>query len=153
MLDEALVGYEFAPCFADVERGQLRFFAAATGETNPIYFDERAARAAGHPTMPAPPTFLYSLELVAPDSRDSLGLLGIDIGRVLHGEQQFTYFRQIYAGDRIKLSTRISDIYQKKEGALQFVVQDTIAENQHGATVGTSRTILVVRNGAAVPRE
>jgi acyl dehydratase len=147
MLDKALIGYEFAPRFADVERGQLRFFAKATGETNQIYFDEEAARAAGHPRLPAPPTFLYSLELLAPDPKGTLGLLGIDIGKVLHGEQQFTYLRQIYAGDRIKLSTRISDIYDKKGGALEFVVQDTIAENQHGVAVGAARAVLVVRNG------
>ena len=146
MLDKSLVGYEFAPRFAEVERGQLRFFAKATGETNQIYFNEQAARAAGHPTLPAPPTFLYSLELLAPDPKGTLGLLGIDIGRVLHGEQQFTYFHQIYAGDRIKLSTRISDIYDRKGGALEFVVQDTTAENQHGVTVGAARTVLVVRN-------
>jgi hypothetical protein len=72
--------------------------------------------------------------------------LGIDIGRVLHGEQQFTYLQQIYAGDRIKLSTRISDIYDKKGGALEFVVQDTTAENQQGVAVGAARTIMVVRN-------
>jgi acyl dehydratase len=73
--------------------------------------------------------------------------LGIDIGNVLHGEQRFSYFGQIYAGDRIRLSTQISDIYEKKGGALQFVVQDTIAENQNGETVGTSRIVSIVRNG------
>jgi acyl dehydratase len=147
VLDRALIGHEFAPRFADVERGQLQFFAKATGETNLIYFDEKVARAAGHPTLPAPPTFLFSLELLAPDPQGTLGLLGIDIGKVLHGEQRFSYFGQIYAGDRIKLSTQISDIYEKKGGALQFVVQDTIAENQNGETVGTSRIVSVVRNG------
>ena len=150
MLDKALIGYEFAPRFADVERGQLRFFAKATGETNQIYFDEEAAHAAGHPRLPAPPTFLYSLELLAPDPNGTLGLLDIDMGKVLHGEQQFTYLRQIYAGDRIKLSTRISDIYDRKGGVLEFVVQDTTAENQHGEAVGTARTVLVVRNGGGV---
>jgi acyl dehydratase len=146
MLDRAFIGYQFAPRFADVEKGQLQFFAKATGETNPIYFDEGAARAAGHPNLPAPPTFLYSLELLAPDPKGTFALLGIDIGKVLHGEQQFTYVRQIYAGDRIKLSTRISDIYDKKKGTLDFVVQDTVAENQHRLTVGTSRTVTIVRS-------
>jgi acyl dehydratase len=144
MLDRGFIGYEFAPRFADVEKGQLQFFAKATGETNPIYFDEGAARAAGHRNLPAPPTFLYSLELLAPDPKGTFALLGIDIGKVLHGEQQFTYVRQIYAGDRIKLSTRISNIYDKKKGALEFVVQDTVAVNQHGLTVGTGRTVTVV---------
>jgi acyl dehydratase len=146
MLDRAFIGYEFAPRFADVEKGQLQLFAKATGETDAIYFDEGAARAAGHPNLPAPPTFLYSLDLLAPDPKGTFGLLGIDIGKVLHGEQQFAYVRQIYAGDRIKLSTRISDIYDKKKGTLDFVVQDTVAENRHRLAVGTSRTVIVVRS-------
>ena len=147
VLDKSRIGHEFAPRFADVEKGQLKFFAKATGESNPIYFDEEAARAAGHPNLPAPPTFLFSLELLAPDPRGSLGLLGVDIGKILHGEQRFTHYKQIYAGDRIKLSTRIGDIYAKKGGALEFIVQDTTAENQHGETVCVGQTVIVVRNG------
>ena len=147
MLDRTLIGHEFAPRFADVEKGQLKFFAKATGETNSIYFDEDAARAAGHPSIPAPPTFLFSLELLAPDPKGTLGLLGVDIGKVLHGEQRFTYTKPIYAGDTIKMSTRISDMYDKKGGALEFIVQDTTGENQHGETVVVARTVTVVRNG------
>ncbi len=40
-----------------MERGRLRMFAAAIGETDPIYTDVEAARAAGHPDLPVPPTF------------------------------------------------------------------------------------------------
>jgi acyl dehydratase len=147
VLDKTRIGHEFAPRFADVEKGQLKFFAEATGETNPIYFDEEAARVAGHPGLPAPPTFLFSLELLAPDPRGALGLLDVDIGKILHGEQRFTHYQQIYAGDRIELSTRISDIFAKKGGALEFIVQDTTAKNQHGDTVCVGHTVIVVRNG------
>jgi acyl dehydratase len=129
-----------------VEKGQLRFFAKATGESNPIYFDENAARAAGHHALPALPTFLFSLDLLAPGAHGMLALLGVDIGRVLHGEQSFSYQKQIYAGDTITLKTTITDIYEKKSGALEFIVQDTRAENQKGEAVGTARSITVVRN-------
>lgn len=147
MLDRSFIGHEFAPRFADVEKGQLKFFAKATGETNPIYFDEDAARAAGYKALPAPPTFQFSLELLAPDAQGPLGLLNVDIGKVLHGEQQFSFERQIYAGDTIKLVTRIVDIYDKKGGALEFIVQETVAENQNAEPVGKTRTVTVVRNG------
>jgi acyl dehydratase len=147
MLDKTFIGHEFAPRFAEVEKGQLKFFAKATGETNPIYFDEEAARAAGYEALPAPPTFQFSLELLAADAQGPLGLLNVDIGKVLHGEQQFSFERQIYAGDTIKLVTRIVDIYDKKGGALEFIVQETTAENQHAEPVGKTRTVTVVRNG------
>ena len=44
MVDQSLKGFTSAPRHIDVEKGQLKFFAHATGETNPIYFDEAAAR-------------------------------------------------------------------------------------------------------------
>lgn len=150
-IDRKHLGVMSEPRVIDVEKGQLRFFAKATGETNPIYFDEDAARAAGHPSIPAPPTFLFSLHLGAPAKRgdmfDAENGIGVDMRRILHGEQQFTYHRPIYAGDRITLTTTTADIYDKKGGALEFVVQDTRAANAAGELCAEMRVVTVVRNG------
>ena len=147
MLDTFHVGRVGEPRTVEVEKGQLRFFAKATGATDPIYFDEAAAQAAGHSGLPAPPTFQFCLGLLAPEREDILAVLGIDIGRILHGEQQFTHARQIYAGDVITLTTRVTDMYEKKNGALGFIVQETDASNQHGEQVGSARSVIVVRGG------
>jgi acyl dehydratase len=147
MLDRSFIGLESQPRTVVVEAGQLRFFARATGERNPIYFDETAALAAGHPSLPAPPTFLFCLGSLAPEGENVIAKLGVDLGRVLHGEQSFTYGKPIHAGDVTTLKTRISDIYDKRGGALDFIVQDTEAANQNGETVGVTRTVIVVRNG------
>src|SRR3546814_8481365 len=48
-----------------VEPGQLRLFAKAIGETNQIYFDQAAAESAGLRAPLAPPTFAYSLGVLA----------------------------------------------------------------------------------------
>lgn len=147
MIDRANIGVVSEPRTIEVEKGQLKFFAKATGETNPIYFDEAAARAAGHPALPAPPTFTFSLALGAPAQRGAiLGDMGVDMRSVLHGEQQFTHHRPIYAGDAITLTTRTADIYEKKGGALEFIVQDTQAVNQRGELCTEMRVVTVVRN-------
>jgi len=147
VLDRSFIGLETEPRSVAVEASQLRFFARATGENNPIYFDEAAARAAGHAALPAPPTFLFCLASLAPEAENVMARLGVDMGRVLHGEQSFTYGERICAGDTITLTTRISDIYDKRGGALDFIVQDTEATNQNGQSVGLTRTVIVVRNG------
>lgn len=146
MIDRSQIGVVSEPRFIEVEKGQLRFFAKATGETNPIYFDEQAARRAGYPSLPAPPTYAFTLYLGAPATRGGLADLGIDVRRVLHGEQSFTHHRMIYAGDLITIVTRTQDIYQRKAGALEFVVQDTTLANQHGEVCVEMRTVIVVRN-------
>tara|TARA_R110000782_G_scaffold268393_1_gene364829 strand:- start:88900 stop:89358 length:459 start_codon:yes stop_codon:yes gene_type:complete len=150
-VDRKHLGEVSEPRVIDVEKGQLRFFAKATNETNPIYFDEDAARAAGHPTIPAPPTFLFSLALGAPAKRgnvlDAENGMGVDMRRILHGEQKFEYHRPIYAGDRVTLVTTTSEIYDKKGGALEFIAQDTEATNDAGELLASMRVVTVVRNG------
>jgi acyl dehydratase len=146
MIDKKHIGRTLPAFRAVAEAGRLRFFARAIGETNPLYFDESVARDAGHPNLPLPPTFLFSLEFEQPDTswRDQIG---IELPRILHGEQQFTYHRMAYAGDTLLFESRIADIYDKKGGALEFVVRETRVTNQHGELVADLRSVIVQRNG------
>ncbi|MBN8605492.1 MAG: MaoC family dehydratase N-terminal domain-containing protein [Caulobacterales bacterium] len=147
MIDRAFIGVVSEPRHVEVEKGQLKFFAKATGETNAIYFDEEAAKRAGHRTLPAPLTFMFCLASATPAKRGAVfGDMGVDQARVLHGEQSFTHHAPIYAGDVITLVTETIDIYSKKEGALDFIVQDTKATNQEGVLCGEMRFTVVVRN-------
>ena len=145
------VGVVSEPRIVEVEKGFLKFFAKATGESNPIYFDEEAARAAGHPAIPAPPTYLFSLAIGAPAKRGEVlnaeNGIGVDMRRILHGEQKFAYHRPVHAGDRLTLTTTTSDIYSKKGGALDFIVQDTRALNDAGELCVEMTVVTVVRNG------
>jgi acyl dehydratase len=75
-----------------------------------------------------------------------IGVLGADLGRMLHGEQGFTQVRPIFVGDRIRLRQRIVDIYDKKGGALEFVVLETSATNQDDELCTIMHTVAVLRN-------
>jgi acyl dehydratase len=147
MIDRRHIGHELPPFQVDVEKGRLRFFAKATGQDDPVYTDEDAARAAGHPGLPVPPTFFFCLEMESPNPAAVRELLGIDYRRLLHGEQGFTYHRMAYAGDTLSFQQRIEDIYDKKNGALEFVVRKTSVTNQRGDPVADLRCVSVIRNG------
>jgi acyl dehydratase len=151
MLDrDKHLGVVSEPRVVHVERGFLKFFAKATGETDPVYFDEQAARAAGHSDIPVPPTYFFSMSLNPRPRRgdifDKEEGLGVDMSRVLHGEQGFTYHRTVHAGDRLTLTQTTTDIFAKKGGALEFVVQDTRFENEAGELCAEMRVMTVVRN-------
>ena len=147
MIDKKIIGLALPAFSAKAEAGQLRFFAKATGETNPVFFDESAARDAGLPALPLPPTFLFSLELERPASPGTWREeAGIQLPRVLHGEQSFTYHRMAYAGDTLHFEGRITDVYDKKNGALSFVAMETKVTNQRGEHVADIRKSLVHRN-------
>src|SRR3546814_3868787 len=73
MIDrERHIGIVSEPRVVDVEAGFLKFFAKATGETDPVYFDDAAARAAGHPSIPVPPTYFFSLHMSRPAKRGDI---------------------------------------------------------------------------------
>ena len=147
MLDKQFIGQEFASFTADVEKGRLKFFAKAIGETNPIYTDERAASEAGYRALPAPPTFSMVLDQESPEFLPVLNLLDIDIAKILHGTQEFEYAAPICAGDTIKVEVKITDIFDKKGGALEFVVMESSYTNQNGELTTRATSTLVVRNG------
>lgn len=145
MIDHKFIGYRQPSFEAEVEKGRLRLFAKAIGETDPIYSDEQAARAAGHASLPVPPTFFFCLEMERADPYDWFHELGMPLGQVLHGEQSFTYHRTAYAGETLTFSAELLDIYEKKNGALQFLVQRNFVSDATGAPVAEFDRTIVIR--------
>lgn len=146
MIDRRWIGTALPPALLTLERGRLRFFAKAIGEADPVYRDPDAARAAGHPDLPAPPTFLFAAELDADAAFWLVERLGVPLARILHGEQSFTYHRLVHAGETICVRTRITDIHAKRGGALEFVVLDSVATDAAGRPVAELRSVWVVRH-------
>ncbi|MES2490953.1 MAG: MaoC family dehydratase N-terminal domain-containing protein [Pseudomonadota bacterium] len=146
MINREFIGHTLPESVLDIERGRLKFFAKAIGETNPVYFDESAAHAAGYVDLPAPPTFLFSADLDSGGLEQMLQMLKVDMNRVLHGEQEFSYSRIICAGERITVRSKIADIYDKKNGALEFVVKQSQAFDVKDEVVAELRCVLVIRN-------
>lgn len=147
MIDKRFIGHTMPAFGAEVEKGRLRFFAKATGQTDPVYTDEAAARTAGYPSLPVPPTFLFCLEMESPNPAAIRDLLGMDYRSLLHGEQGFTHHAMAFAGDTLTFEQRIDDIYDKKGGALEFVVRKTRVSNQRAELVAELRTVTVMRHG------
>lgn len=145
MADKNLIGRSLGVTSAEVEKGRLRFFAKAIGETDPIYTDEAAAKAAGYASLPVPPTFISCLQGEGRDLVEMLNIYGFDLGRILHAEQAFVYHSTAVAGDTLTFDTRVVDVYEKKGGALQFVVNETRVTNQDGIHIADVRSTLVQR--------
>lgn len=147
MVDQSAVGRSFTPVTAHVEPGRLRYFLNTLGERNPVYRDEQAARAAGYSAVPVPPTYLFCLEMMdAERPFEFLTELGIDLARVLHGEQRFAYHAPVVVGDTLTFKSRVTSIADKKGGAMTMVVVATEVTNQHGAHVADTARTIVVKN-------
>ena len=146
MIDKNLIGYSFEPVQLAVEVGRLRFVAKALGLTDPVYIDVDAARAEGYSDLLAPPTFPFMLESDALELAGLCDFFGQNLKHLLHAEQKFTYHQPICAGDQIKFTKTIREIFDKKNGQLEFVVSDNTLTNQDDILCVESQTTYVFRN-------
>ncbi|MFB4280386.1 MULTISPECIES: MaoC family dehydratase N-terminal domain-containing protein [unclassified Nonomuraea] len=147
-IDTSVIGARSPELTVEVERGRLRMFARTIGECDPVYTEVAAARAAGHPDLPVPPTFLFCLEMERPDPLAYVRALDVDLGRMLHGEQSFAYHALAHAGDVLTFDSRITDVYSRK--SLDFLVRATDV-TRGGAPVARLTTVIVVRPAEAAP--
>ncbi|MEV6643213.1 MaoC family dehydratase N-terminal domain-containing protein [Amycolatopsis sp. NPDC051371] len=149
-IDKVHIGRETGTQTLLVSHSRLRLFAKATGQTDPVYTDLDAAKAAGHPDLPVPPTFFFAVSLETADPFTWLTDLGVDLRTVLHGEQEFGYHRVAHAGDELTATARITDVYAKRGGALEFLVTATSITDQHGLPVADAIGTTVIRRPAEV---
>jgi peroxisomal enoyl-CoA hydratase 2 len=107
-----------------IERGPVRVFADALGDTSGAYQGDGA---------PVPPTFPFVMPYWG--SLGTGGAAGLPIDRlrgpgraILHGEQAFEYQRWPKVGDVLEGTTVVSDVYEKERsngGKLEFYVTET----------------------------
>lgn len=143
MLDRSLIGRKSEAALHEVEKGELRRFAEALGDPNPIYVDEVAARAAGYASIVAPPT--YAAVLAANERfRQSL-----DLGTksLLHVDQQLEFGRPIVAGDALTITSRVADVQERAgaSGPMDVLVLEGEARDAQGTFVFRARSTLVIR--------
>jgi hypothetical protein len=105
------------------------------------------ATAIGHPTDDVPPTIVTIPEIAA-------GLvnvladaeLGLDLARVLHGEQEYEWGRPFTVGERVVAEATIEDIRSK--GGLEILRLRTDLRDEAGRLVVVGRSTLIVRASA-----
>jgi len=145
MIDRQWIGFATAPSTIAIDRWHVRLFCRAIGETNAVHWDEAAARDAGLAACPVPPTFLKAVETEHFTSAALLHKVGVPVRSVLHAQQCFDYLAPVHVGDVLEVSRTVADAFDKREGALSFIVVDTHFRRSE-VTVCTSRQTIVVRN-------
>jgi acyl dehydratase len=72
-------------------------------------------------------------------------LLDVKIEWVLHGEEAYEFGAPICVGDTITASWKITDIFDKKGGAMQFIAVAVDMTNQLDDVVCVAKRLLIVR--------
>ena len=146
-INKSIVGRELPPFAVTVERGKIKEFARAIGDSNPSHLDDRIGAASEWGDIIAPPTFAITFRDEAADTGALLRELGTDISRVLHGEQEFELHGSIRPGETYLCRGKVTDIYEKtgKSGPMAFVVRETAVTDRANELVATLRSVTVIR--------
>lgn len=109
-----------------IERGKVKEFCLAIGETNPIYWDIEEAKKAGYDDTPTTVTFQTAVQFWGyPKLWEDMVAIGIDIKRLLHLKEEYTYLQPLYPG-KVWAQTEIVDV---KTGKMDMVTFQTVYHN------------------------
>jgi acyl dehydratase len=120
----------------DVERGAIRRFADAIGDSNPLFSNEVEARRGRFGGIIAPPTFFRSMMAALPEVKiDLAGNRGLD------GGSEWEFFEPVRPGDRVTVQSKIADIHESEGrlGPMVFTTIETSYTNQLGQVVALQR--------------
>jgi acyl dehydratase len=145
-IDRVHLGRRYGPFTFAVGREHVRSFVAAIGggvpghvfssppdRAHPLTWDEEAAKAGPHGGLVAPPGFAAAFAIEPFARAISDPALGLDVLRLLHGEQELELLEAIRPGDVLTTSGEITRI--ETRGALDLLDVATTTVNQHGRTV------------------
>lgn len=122
-----------------IDRSFIRRFAEAIFDAQDVYLDERAARAAGYPTVVAPPTGIVryphgGVEIRPPHEvfKDMVGVLVYGGRTHVHGGTVLKIFRPPQVGDVVSQRTRLGDVSMKQGSRFRMgmIIRETVYVNQ-----------------------
>jgi len=137
------VGKTYQPVVYAVGREKVREYARAVGETNPVYLDVEAARAAGYADVVAPPMFavVYSAPAVGPLIFDPE--IELNFAMMVHGGQEFVWDSPVVAGDEISTRASVKDI-SERDGRGYYLFE-SVSTNQRAEQVCLATWTNIVR--------
>jgi acyl dehydratase len=138
----------------DVTTRDIKRFAQAIGEANPVHFDEEYAKSTKYGAIVAPPLFcqMFTYEDVPQDRLPSDGSpVEIDVPvpakRTFGGGSSYEIFQWVKAGDKIIAKSTLKDVFIKngRSGRLYFIVVCTEFSNQKNELVAKETATYIKR--------
>ena len=138
----AIIGSHYrAPDYFEVGREKIREFALAVMDEEPTHHSDEAAAAAGYPAVVAPLTFLavagrrVQLEIFTKFS------IPINIARVLHRDQKFTFHRPMLAHDRLYFDTYLDSVIES-HGTVIAEIRSEVTDADGNPVITSTVTML-----------
>jgi hypothetical protein len=146
----AVIGVESPPWPVEVTTTSVRAYARGVGYTDLVYFDEDEAKKAGYASLPLPPTFPGTPVFIPGKSdatfsgpRNTGPPLNHGLKNVLDGGTELIYERPLVAGDRLMMTTAVTNLEVKESKGLGKMLLITNEQRFRDATTGELVVTLV----------
>jgi len=141
-LNKACVGKEYPPVSREVTPDSAEAYARAYNDDNPAFFDPRRAGGIVAPPMFAVVVTWGSVIQVVSDPE-----VGIDLLRLVHGEQDMEFIRPIRPGDVIVSTAKIASIETRSTGETMTI--ELRAADRAGEPVQRTLFSVFIRSGGS----
>lgn len=123
-----------------IETERVEAFLELSGLVNPIFMDDAAARAAGHPgrLVPGPLILALAMGLI-----QETGLFD-HVAAVLEFDK-LKFLQTVYPGDAVRVHCRVRDKRPTRNPARGLVNLSYRVENQHGRAVLSTEAAYLMR--------
>jgi acyl dehydratase len=123
-----------------IEKGAVRKFAEAIGDTVPILIDEKSMDFSRHEKKIVPPTFPVTLDY------GTIPGLRLPSKGLIHGEQRFHYKRPLYIGEEINCYIEFKDYFEKSghSGKMSFLVFAQYGEDNNENLIFSTERVLII---------
>jgi acyl dehydratase len=137
---KSFIGVESMAVTYEIERHAVERFAAAIGDSSPLYSNREAAEASSYDGLIAPPTFFRSL---LPGNYPQP--YPEPFAHVLDGGSKYRYNAPVRVGDQITVVRKITDLFEKhgRMGTMLFKISEISYTNQEDRLVATQTTTTI----------
>ena len=143
------IGKETSWFTFEVEENNIKDFALAIGDPDPMFQDEEYAKKTRFGGIIAPNTFSHAIRGEKSVLLKAIPQIGPRIPeKLLHGEHEIEYFKPLRPGDVIRFKFTIADIYEregKRNKTMDVVVLDVPCYDQKNEMTLKYRQTFVIR--------
>ena len=132
-IDKKFVGREYKPVTYVIGREKIKEYSKTVGDLNPLYSDSKIA----------PPMFVVVFARDAMFELFNDKEININIQRLVHGEQEFSFHKTVKENDTITTKAKINNILEK--GKNDFVELQTQSYNQNNELVVEGKWTFIIR--------
>jgi len=145
------IGKVDPPHVREVEKGAIRRYAEAVGNSNTIYYDEEYASKSRYGGIIAPPGFFGWSAKAVTASEGIVGLMMAMINAgyagILDGGISYEFYLPVHVGDTLVASPKVKDVAAKegRSGTMMICQFETTYLNQNGDLVAKATQHLIGR--------